>query len=35
LPDDIRGDFERLSTQIGNTERVMGQLNEHCPQETT
>jgi len=34
IPDDIRGDFERLSSQIGNGERVMTALNEHCPQET-
>jgi hypothetical protein len=34
IPDDIRRDFERLSSQIGNGERVMGPLNEHCPQET-
>jgi hypothetical protein len=33
IPDDIRRDFERLSSQIGNAERVMGALNEHCPQE--
>ena len=31
IPDDIRRDFERLSSQIGSTERVMGPINEHCP----
>jgi hypothetical protein len=31
IPDDIRRDFERLSSQIGNTERVMAPINEHCP----
>jgi hypothetical protein len=31
IPDDIRRDFERLSSQIGNAERVMTPLNEHCP----
>lgn len=29
IPDDIRRDFERLSMQIGNAERVMGALNQH------
>jgi hypothetical protein len=31
IPDDIRRDFERLSSQIGNGERVMVPINEHCP----
>ena len=31
IPDDIRRDFERLSSQIGNAERVMAPINEHCP----
>jgi hypothetical protein len=31
IPDDIRRDFERLSSQIGNAERVMVLINEHCP----
>ena len=28
---DIRRDFERLSSQIGNGDQVMVPLNEHCP----
>ena len=31
IPDDIRRDFERLSSQIGNVDRVMVPLDEHCP----
>ena len=30
LPDDVRRDFERLSSQMGNAERVMGALS-LCP----
>lgn len=30
IPDEERQDFERLSTQIGNSERVMGALS-RCP----
>ena len=30
IPDDVRRDFERLSSQMGNGERVMGALS-HCP----
>ena len=30
IPDEDRQDFERLSTQIGNSERVMGTLS-RCP----
>jgi hypothetical protein len=26
IPDDVRRDFERLSSQMGNGERVMGAL---------
>jgi hypothetical protein len=31
IPDDIRRDFDRLSAQIGNVDRVMVPLDEHCP----
>jgi hypothetical protein len=31
IPDDIRRDFERLSSQIGNVEAVMVPLDERCP----
>ena len=30
IPDDVRRDSERLSSQMGNGERVMGALS-HCP----
>jgi hypothetical protein len=30
IPDDVRRDFERLSSQMGNVERVMGALS-LCP----
>jgi hypothetical protein len=30
IPDDVRRDFERLSSQVGNDERVMGALRV-CP----
>ena len=33
IPDDIRRDFERISSQLGNTERVMTAINEHCPRD--
>ena len=32
LPDDLRTDFDRLATQVGNRDRVMGLL-EACPPE--
>jgi hypothetical protein len=33
IPDGVRRDFERISLQIGNVERVMRSL-DHCPAES-
>ena len=32
IPDDVRRDFERLSSQLGNADRVMGPVGQ-CPKE--